>query len=156
VHEVYDVIPFLRERRRHIAGRMSGGQQQLCAIGRALVMRPRLLLLDELSLGLSPIACQQVVDVLVAARAVFQPAIVLVDQTITIPEAMATRGYFLHQGEVVAAGEMHELLNASVIRDLYFASRGDRKQRQKTQHRSQSKDAAGRVPSHGRAQDPAR
>jgi branched-chain amino acid transport system ATP-binding protein len=123
LEEMFEIFPLLRERRHQLAATMSGGQQQICAIARALMSHPRLLLIDELSLGLSPAAIGQVVEALRRAIAVLRPTVLLVDQDITIVERLAAYGYFLERGTVVAEGPLSELGKAERIRDLYFGTR---------------------------------
>jgi branched-chain amino acid transport system ATP-binding protein len=120
--KIYDTFPILNERRHQLAGTMSGGQQQVCAIGRALMSNPRLLLIDELSLGLSPAAIGTVVEALKVAIAYLKPTLILVDQDVTLAQQLATRGYFLERGSVVAEGPLSELVKADRIRELYFAT----------------------------------
>lgn len=119
---IFDRFPLLRERRSQLAGTLSGGQQQVCAIARALMSNPRLLLIDELSLGLSPAAIGDVVDAIKIAVGMLKPTVVLVDQDVTIAEQLATRGYFLERGSIVAEGPLADLVKADRIRDLYFAT----------------------------------
>jgi branched-chain amino acid transport system ATP-binding protein len=118
--ELYDVFPRLAAMRGQLAGNLSGGQQQLCAIGRALMSRPHLLLIDELSMGLSPAAVTEVTDVIKTVKRTFAPTILVVDQDINVAAEIATRGYFLDLGRVVAAGTMDELGQVDLIRQLYF------------------------------------
>jgi branched-chain amino acid transport system ATP-binding protein len=122
LQELYDVFPRLAQMRDQLAGNLSGGQQQLSAIGRALMSRPRLLLIDELSMGLSPAAVTEVTDAIAVAKQTFGPTMLLVDQDIEVAAGIATRGYFLDQGRVVASGPMRELREVELIRRLYFTA----------------------------------
>lgn len=117
---IYSTFPLLKERCSQLAGTMSGGQQQLCAIGRALMLQPKLLLVDELSLGLSPAAIKQVIAALKTAVRMFQPTMLIVDQDVNVAAALASRGYFIDRGAVVGSGPMDELVNVDLVRNLYF------------------------------------
>ena len=120
LEEMYELLPRLQEWRGRLAGQLSGGQQQMCAIARALMSRPRLLLVDELSMGLSPAATREVLDVIKMVAARFSPTILLVDQDVEVAAEIASRGYFLDLGQVVASGAMAELVRVDLIKDLYF------------------------------------
>jgi branched-chain amino acid transport system ATP-binding protein len=120
VEVIYQTFDLLRERSNQLAGTMSGGQQQLCAIGRALMSKPKLLLVDELSLGLSPAAIKQVIAAMQTAIRMFQPTILVVDQDVNVAAALASRGYFIDRGTVVGSGLMSELVNVDLVRKLYF------------------------------------
>jgi branched-chain amino acid transport system ATP-binding protein len=120
---VYALFPILRERRRQIAGSLSGGQQQMVAIGRALMARPRLLLLDEPSLGLAPAVVDQVFETLrvIHAEGV---AILLVEQNVARALELADRAYVLEQGRIVAAGTPADLLAQARIQEAYLGLPG--------------------------------
>ncbi len=112
---VYALFPRLAERARQKAGTLSGGEQQMLAIGRALMAAPRLLMLDEPSLGLAPLAVRQVFDRLAQLR---DTSILLVEQNTRAALGVAARGYVLQQGRVVAAGASGELLGS--VRSAYL------------------------------------
>jgi branched-chain amino acid transport system ATP-binding protein len=116
---VYGLFPILRERRRQLAGSLSGGQQQMVAIGRALMACPRLLLLDEPSLGLAPAVVDQVFDVL---RVIHDEgvAVLLVEQNVVKALEIANRAYVLEEGRIVAEGPPATLLAQSHIQDAYL------------------------------------
>lgn len=118
---IYAMFPLLHQRRRQLSGSLSGGQQQLCAIGRALMSAPTLLLIDELSLGLSPKAIGEVVEALASAIRQIRLTVVLVEQDITVASTLASRGYFLDLGAVVGSGPMGDLVEVDYVRKLYFS-----------------------------------
>ena len=117
--QVYSLFPILRERRRLPAGSLSGGQQQMVAIGRALMARPRLLLLDEPSLGLAPVIVDQMFDIIRTIHAEGL-AILLVEQNVAKALEIADRAYVLEQGRIVAAGMPERLLQRPEIREAYL------------------------------------
>ncbi len=119
LERVYELFPALKERRRQAAGVLSGGQQQMLAMGRGLMARPRLLLLDEPSMGLAPRLVEEIfarVRILKAART----TIFLVDQNARAALAVADRGYVLETGRVVLAGTGAALLADGQVREAYL------------------------------------
>lgn len=116
---VYTLFPRLKERRRQLAGTLSGGEQQMLAIGRGLMLRPRLLMLDEPSLGLSPLLVEQVFD---ALREILlqKVSLLLAEQNIVQALALATRAYVIETGRIVMAGPGQELLQAPGLREAYL------------------------------------
>lgn len=114
------LFPRLEERGGQLAGGMSGGEQQMLAIGRALMMKPRVLLLDEPSLGLAPIVRRQVFDT-IAAIAADGIAVLLVEQNADISLGIASRAALLSQGRIVAEGDAAEMAQSDVVADVYLA-----------------------------------
>jgi branched-chain amino acid transport system ATP-binding protein len=115
----YDHFPQLRERRHQVAGTLSGGEQQMCAIARALMSKPRLLLLDEPSAGLAPLVVQQVFD-LVRAIAEEGYTVLIVEQNVQQVLDLVDRAYLLEVGHIALAGSAGELKQSEVIRRSYL------------------------------------
>ncbi len=116
---IYELFPRLEERQHQLAGTLSGGEQQMLAIGRALMGQPRLLLLDEPSLGLAPLLVASIFDTVRSINAKGL-TIVLVEQNARAALKLATRGYVLDVGNVAMEDEAQKLLNDPTIRDVYL------------------------------------
>lgn len=116
----YDVFPRLRERRDQVAGGMSGGEQQMLAIARAAMSRPRLLLLDEPSLGLAPLVTQELFRQLQALNQEEGTALLVVEQNANLALSIAERGYVLEAGAIVAQGTAAELQADESVRQAYL------------------------------------
>jgi branched-chain amino acid transport system ATP-binding protein len=119
LERVYSLFPILGERRRQPAGTMSGGQQQMLAIGRALMALPRLLMLDEPSLGLAPMVVQEIFRIIAEINRA-GTAILLVEQNTRQALALAQRGYVLENGQVVLVGEGRALLDNEHVKRAYL------------------------------------
>ncbi|MCV0394889.1 MAG: ABC transporter ATP-binding protein [Rhizobiaceae bacterium] len=117
--KVHSLFPILAERRDQLAGSLSGGQQQMLAIGRALMGRPRILLLDEPSLGLAPVIIREVFNALVKLNAQGL-TILLVEQNAKMALETAHRAAVIEQGRVVHSGDANALMNDPVVADHYF------------------------------------
>ena len=119
LEQVYTIFPRLKERSRQLAGTLSGGEQQMVAIGRALMARPKLLLLDEPSLGLAPVIVDTIFEVLTEINK-SGVSILMVEQNVTKALEFATRGYVLEQGRIVQEGETATLLRDKHVRQAYL------------------------------------
>ncbi|WP_051396848.1 ABC transporter ATP-binding protein [Bradyrhizobium elkanii] len=117
--QVYATFPKLRERRRQAAATLSGGEQQMCAIGRGLMSAPLLLMIDELSLGLSPLLVEQLVAALRELNA-GGTSILLVEQDVTIALDLCHRAFVMDMGRIVRSGSGSELLADPIVRDAYL------------------------------------
>ena len=117
--QVYASFPKLRERRNQAAATLSGGEQQMCAIGRGLMSAPRLLMIDELSLGLSPLLVEQLVAALRVLNAEGM-SILLVEQDVTTALDLCHRAFVMDMGRIVRTGSGPELLADPVIREAYL------------------------------------
>ena len=120
IETVYDFFPRLRERKDQMAGTLSGGEQQMLAIGRALVNKPDLILLDEPSLGLAPIIVEDIFKKIKEINQVNKTTILLVEQNSKIALHTASRGYVLQNGEIALSGTCQELLNDVRVQHAYL------------------------------------
>lgn len=120
MEEVFALFPRLEERRHQAAGTMSGGEQQMLAIGRALMARPRLLLLDEPSMGLAPLVVQEIFRVLKRLRDERGVTILLVEQNAKAALNLADRGYVLETGKVILEDAAEELLENAEVKRAYL------------------------------------
>ena len=120
VERVFERFPRLKERRGQAAGTMSGGEQQMLAIGRALMARPRLLLLDEPSLGLAPMLVQEIARAILAINREDRVSLVLVEQNSRMALRVSSRAYALETGRVALEGRSRDLANDDRIRELYL------------------------------------
>jgi branched-chain amino acid transport system ATP-binding protein len=119
--EVFALFPRLRERASQLAGTLSGGEQQMLAIGRALMARPRLLLLDEPSLGLAPIAVRTIMEIVATVNR-RGTTILLVEQNVRRALALCHRGYVVENGAVTLAGSREDLLRSDHVRQAYLGT----------------------------------
>jgi branched-chain amino acid transport system ATP-binding protein len=121
IEKVFGIFPRLKERAHQLAGTMSGGEQQMLAMGRALMARPKVLLLDEPSMGLSPIMVDKIFEVVQTIHAQ-GTTMLLVEQNASRALALADRGYVLDSGEVSMTGPAQDLLNDPKVRAAYLGS----------------------------------
>ncbi len=119
MEEIFERFPRLKERRTQIAGTLSGGEQQMLAMGRALMSRPKLLMLDEPSMGLSPILVDQIFEIITELNK-SGTTILLVEQNAQAALSVADRAYVLETGRIVMSGSGSELLASSAIKKAYL------------------------------------
>lgn len=121
--EQFVQFPILKERRRQASQTLSGGEQQMLAIARAMMSRPRLLLLDEPSLGLAPLMVTRIMDQIVALRAAGGTMLV-VEQNARAALTVADRGYVIENGRITLSGKAHDLLDNPAVQDAYLGGQG--------------------------------
>lgn len=119
---IYDILPRLKERRKQLAGTLSGGEQQMLAIGRAIMSKPKLLILDEPSLGLAPILIKAIFK---AVKEISQSGVtvLLVEQNAKAALKLADRAYVLEVGKITHEGTAQELLNSQTIQEAYLGKK---------------------------------
>ena len=121
MEDVYSRFPRLRERRRQTAGTLSGGEQQMLAMGRALMSKPKLMMLDEPSMGLSPLLVQQIFDIIKELNEA-GTTILLVEQNAKMALSIANRAYVLETGNVVMQGDAREMMQDDQVRRAYLGA----------------------------------
>ncbi len=119
MEQVYDLLPKLKERKNQIAGSLSGGEQQMLAVGRAMMGNPKMLLLDEPSLGLAPLIINEIFSMLDRIRKM-GTTILLVEQNARIALKHSDRAYVLETGSIVLSDKAELLLNSEQVRAAYF------------------------------------
>ena len=119
LERVYEQFPRLKERRKQVAGTLSGGEQQMLAMGRGLMSNPKLLMLDEPSMGLAPILVEQIFDIIRQLHKA-GTTILLVEQNARMALSVADRGYVLETGKIVATGTGDELLHDEAVKKAYL------------------------------------
>ena len=119
IEHVYERFPRLKERRKQVAGTLSGGEQQMLAMGRALMSRPKLMMLDEPSMGLAPILVDQIFDIVKELNQ-SGVTILLVEQNAQMALSIANRGYVLETGRIVLSSDADELLHNDAVKKAYL------------------------------------
>ncbi len=127
VERVYAYFPRLAERRKGLGGHLSGGEQQMLAIGRALVARPDLMLLDEPSLGLSPLLVEEIFGIIRRINEEEKTSILLVEQNASMALAVASYGYVMESGKVVLDGPVERLRQDRDVQEFYLGRRGGKR-----------------------------
>lgn len=120
IEEIYEIFPILKSRAAQMAGTLSGGEQQMLAIGRALMSRPKLLLIDELSLGLAPLILQHLAEIIKGVNVSRGLTIFIVEQNALMTLEMAQFAYIIENGRIVGSGETSSLLQEEQIKNAYL------------------------------------
>lgn len=118
---VFDYFPRLKERRRQLAGTLSGGEQQMVAMGRALMSHPKTILMDEPSMGLSPLLVKEIFDIIVTLRK-SGITVLLVEQNAKMALSIADRAYVLETGKITMEGKASDLLHDEKVRKAYLGA----------------------------------
>ena len=133
--KVYDYFPRLAERRKQVAGYMSGGEQQMLAIGRAVMAKPRLLLLDEPSLGLAPLLVEEIFEIVKRYNEQEGVSVLLVEQNARAALSVASHGYIMESGHIMLEGKAETLLNNPDVQEFYLGmGAGGRKNYRDVKH----------------------
>ncbi|MFD1020697.1 ABC transporter ATP-binding protein [Thalassobacillus hwangdonensis] len=120
IDKVFNLFPILEERKEQLAGTLSGGQQQMLAIARAIMAKPDLLLLDEPSLGLAPLIVKEVLDYVQQLRDAFGVTILLIEQNVSASLKIADRGYVMSHGTIVQEGRAKDLLHNPEVKEIFL------------------------------------
>ena len=122
IERVYGYFPILRHRHKQAAGLLSGGEQQMLAVGRALMLRPRLILLDEPSFGLAPLVVRDLFAILAQVRREARVAMLIVEQNAALALGLADQAYLLETGRIVLSGPAHEIAKNDRVRSAYLGA----------------------------------
>jgi branched-chain amino acid transport system ATP-binding protein len=136
LEKVYGYFPRLKERRKQLAGYMSGGEQQMLAIGRAIMARPKLLLLDEPSLGLAPLLVEEIFEIIKRVNEQENVSILLVEQNARAALNISSTGYIMENGRIVMDGPAKDLLNNPDVQEFYLgmSHAGDKRSYRDVKH----------------------
>lgn len=136
IERVFNWFPKIKQLRRQMSGYLSGGEQQMLVIGRALMARPRLMLLDEPSLGLAPLLVQEIYEIIGRINSEQRMAILLVEQNVSAALGIADYGYVMENGRIVLDGPAEKLKNNEDVREFYLglSSVGSRKSYREVKH----------------------
>ncbi|MCF8097225.1 MAG: ABC transporter ATP-binding protein [Desulfarculaceae bacterium] len=121
LEQVFELFPRLAERRKQLAGTMSGGEQQMLAVGRALMSRPRLILSDEISMGLAPLVVRDIYDTLLSINQEWGVTLLMVEQEAKLALEVADTCHLLESGRIAASGTAEEMSKSELVRKVYLA-----------------------------------
>lgn len=134
IEKVYSYFPRLKERRKQLAGYMSGGEQQMLAIGRALMAKPKLILMDEPSLGLSPLLVKEIFKIIRQLNEKEKTSILLVEQNANMALSVSNYGYIMENGRIVLEGDRDYLLSNEDVKEFYLGITSDKKSFRDVKH----------------------
>ena len=122
IEEIYKKLPRLEERKNQLAGTLSGGEQQMLAIGRAIMSRPQILILDEPSMGLSPLLVKEIFEIIKELNKNNGTTVLLVEQNAKMALGISDRAYVLETGKIIKTGPAKDLLNDDIVRKAYLGA----------------------------------
>ena len=122
IEEIYKKLPRLEERKNQLAGTLSGGEQQMLAIGRAIMSRPKILILDEPSMGLSPLLVKEIFEIIKELNKNNGTTVLLVEQNAKMALGISDRAYVLETGKIIKTGPAKDLLNDDIVRKAYLGA----------------------------------
>ncbi|MGB9730851.1 MULTISPECIES: ABC transporter ATP-binding protein [Calditerrivibrio] len=134
IEKVYTYFPRLKERRKQLAGYMSGGEQQMLAIGRSLMAKPKLILMDEPSLGLSPLLVKEIFKIIKQLNEIEKTSILLVEQNANMALSFSHRGYIMENGRIVLDGDRDYLLANDDVKEFYLGVSSGKKSFRDVKH----------------------